>query len=306
MAKAKKVLILGASSYIGRHMYGTLGGELATATYYRNPITNGIFFDSLSAQLSDIVPSPDDFSHAVLLLGDTRAEYCAASPDESYALNVDSIKRIIDSLIQMKIKPVYASSEWVFDGSKGNYVESDATKAILTYGQQKVEIEEYLQTRCDHFTIVRLSKVFGTERGDETLFTTWVAAIERHENIRCAQDQVFSPIHIKDAIDSILRLVQLDCDGIYHISNPNAYSRLELLEMLLSKAGDQLPQGVEVTPCSINDFDLLEKRPLNVSMNPDKLLRSTGIEIHAVEHALDELVLNAFGSTPGSQRLKEP
>ena len=202
----------------------------------------------------------------------------------------------------MKIKPVFVSSEWVFDGMKGNYVESDTPNPILTYGQQKVEIEEYLQTRCDRFTIVRLGKVFGTQRGDGTLFTTWLDAIERHEIIRCAQDQVFSPIHVRDAVDSITRLVQMDGDGIYHVSNRNAYSRLELLNMLLSKAEAHLPLSVEVIPCSIRDFDLLEKRPLNVSMNPDKLMRSTGIQINSVEHELEELVLNAFGLVPTSQR----
>ena len=91
MANGNKVLVLGGSSYIGRHLFEKLGTKLAVGTYYSNPVQAGVYFAALSTRLSEIVQSPEEFTHAIVLLGDTRAEFCAAHPNESHALNVASI-----------------------------------------------------------------------------------------------------------------------------------------------------------------------------------------------------------------------
>jgi dTDP-4-dehydrorhamnose reductase len=300
--KRNKILILDGSSYIGGHLFDGLGVGRAVATYYRSPIENGTYFDSLSMDLSDVIQEPEKFSHAVVLIAIPGPDPCAADPAKSHALNVESIKRIIDYLNRWKIKPLFTSTESVFDGAKGNYEESDPPNPILTYGWQKVEIEDYLQRNCETSTIVRLAKVFGSERGDGTLFTSWLDAIERSETILCARDQIFSPIHVQDVVKGIIRLIELDCDGIYHLSNPKAYSRLQLLNILLDRVAERSPLGVKVVPCSIHDFDLLEKRPLNVSMNPGKLIKSTGIRINAVETVVQDIVTDTFSPVPAGGR----
>ena len=190
----RKVLVLGGSGYLGRHLWAGLGTDRAIVTYYSKPIYGGVYFNSLSMNLADIVEMPEAISHAVILLGDTDPETCAADITKSQALNVDSIKRILEHLKCWRIKPVFTSSEFVFDGTKGNYVESDPVNPILVYGRQKVELERYLQDRFDEFIIVRLAKVFGAQRGDGTLFMNWLDDIEQRRTIYCAHDQVFSPI----------------------------------------------------------------------------------------------------------------
>src|SRR4030042_6646013 len=174
-------------------------------------------------------------SQAIILLGDTNPESCAAEIEKSTALNLDSIKSVIDYLKHLQIKPVFASSEFVFDGTRGNYTEWDPVNPILTYGRQKVDIERYLQNSCDEFIIVRLAKVFGSQRGDRTLFTSWLDAIERCETILCAYDQVFSPIYIDDVVEGIMRLVETNSSGIFHLSGRKPFSRIALLEMLLTE-----------------------------------------------------------------------
>lgn len=272
-------LILGGSSYVGQHLWTTLGTDKAIPAYYSQPIHGGVYFDSLSMNLADIIEMPEAISHAVILLGDTNPETCAADITKSRALNVDSIKRILEYLKSWRIKPVFISSEFVFDGTKGNYVESDPVNPILVYGRQKVEIERYLQDRFDEFIVVRLAKVFGAQRGDGTLFMNWLNDIEQCRIIYCARDQVFSPIYIDDAVAAIIRLIESDCNGTFHLSGHRPFSRLGLLNILLAYVGEQ----TEVIPCSIHDFGLAEKRPLNVSMRPDKLVRITGLQIGDVE-----------------------
>ena len=290
-----RILILGGSSYVGRHLFARLGPERAIATYNRHPIPDGVHYDALSMSLPDILERPETISHAVILLGDTNPETCAEDPERSQFLNVESIKRAIDGLLQLQIKPVFTSSEFVFDGMKGNYTETDPADPILLYGRQKVEVEQYLEEVCGDYIVARLAKVFGAERGDRTLFTGWLDAIERGQRtIRCAEDQVFSPIYVGDVVEGLIRLMEAGAQGVFHLSSREPFSRLALLEMLLADVQKVSPVQVEVTPCSIHDFGLREKRPLDVSMIPDTLMAVTGFEVSGVESVCGEIVECVF------------
>lgn len=290
----KKILLLGGSSYIGRHLLARLSPQKVIATYYKTPIDNGIYFDSVSMSLSEVIEDPQEISHAVILLGESNPETCAADIARSKALNVESIKRIIDYLKEWQIKPIFTSSEFVFDGKKGNYIESDPINPILIYGKQKVEIERYLQKVCDDYAILRLSKVFGSQLGDGTIFANWLTAIEKNHTIKCSQDQIFSPVYIDDVVEGIVRVFENNCKGIFHLSGRKSFARIELLEMLLTYINKYSSANIKVMPCSIHDFELREKRPLNISMIPDKLIKSTGMKLSDVEYICEKIVRRKF------------
>jgi dTDP-4-dehydrorhamnose reductase len=245
-------------------------------------------------RLSDLAGLPGSVSHAVVLLGDTKPESCAADIQQSHAVNVESIKSVLGQLSAWGVKPVFTSTESVFDGTQGGYAESDTPYPILTYGRQKVEIEEYLQERFEEFLIARLALTFGSLPGDGTIFTGWLDSIEAEETVRCAYDQVCSPIHIDDLVEALVRLIELDCNGIFHVAGPKAHSKLQLFQILLAELGDDLSVEPKVVPCSIHDFKVLEKRPLNVSMRPDKLVDATGVNISDVHAACREMVRSRF------------
>ena len=74
----------------------------------------------------------------------------------------------------------------------------------MTYGKQKIEIEQYLKSKSEKFTILRFSNIVGDQLGDGTLFTNWIADIRQGKNIKCASDQRFSSVFIGDVIEAIL------------------------------------------------------------------------------------------------------
>jgi dTDP-4-dehydrorhamnose reductase len=197
---------------------------------------------------------------------------------------VESTKKIVDALRARDIFIHFMSSHFIFDGTKGNYTEEDKPTPILLYGKQKVEIERYLQETCDRYVILRLSKAVGDEPRDGTLFPNWIdGIIAGQRTIRCAADQIFSPIFTGDVCRGILAAMENDCRGIYNLSGFRAYSRMQLLELLLSQLEAYTSKPVNVVPCSINDFPLLEKRPLDVSMPPRKLVGATHLQIGSME-----------------------
>jgi dTDP-4-dehydrorhamnose reductase len=276
---AKRILVVGGSSFLGRRLLARLGPARALGTYCRAPIPDGVQFDALTMDLDAVLTAPEEFSHAVLLLGNTRIVSCAEDPERSEQLNVAALQRLIRRLAQRGITPVFTSSDAVFDGAKGGYTEEDAPNPVVTYGRQKLAVERFLAEQGPPHLIVRLTKLAGTERGDGSLFTAWLDQIERGETIRCAYDQRLSPIDVEDAVEAICRLIESDAQGVFHAGGPRAYSRLDLLQLLLSRV--RVP--AKVVPCRLRDVPLPETPPLDVSLNSEKLMRTTGLRPHRIE-----------------------
>ena len=274
----KKVLILGGSSYVGRHLIAKINPNNVLFTYNKTTISGGVRFDSTVMDLEEVVDL-NEVNSAVILLGDTNPETCIEDVEKSENLNVRSIKRIINALSTYNIKVIFASSEFVYDGGTGNYIESDKTKPILLYGKQKLEIEHYIRKNISAHTILRFAKIYGSELDDKTLFTSWLKLVELENNIVCADDQYFSPVHIDNVVDTILFAISNEMRGIFNLAGPVRKSRMELLLILIREINKIEDCNTNVLPCSIDDFNLNEKRPKDVSMNPSKLVSATGVKL---------------------------
>ncbi|EWY42819.1 hypothetical protein N825_00965 [Skermanella stibiiresistens SB22] len=236
-----------------------------------------------------------EFTHAFLLHGITTMDLCARAPVATGQVNVDGMKRMIDDLIEEGITPVYASSDAVFDGTEGGYTEDSPLNPILVYGSQKAEIETYLKGRQEPWLIARLSKVVGTDTGTHSLFGEWIEAINAGNIIRCAHDQVFSPVSVDDVVRALVSLAESGRTGLFNVCGPRALSRLDLLDIFLDAIRGDHPVKANVVPCSLRDIAFAEARPLNSSLNPDKLYRSLGGEFKDMLTICKEVSANLNG-----------
>jgi len=234
--------------------------------------------------VSEVLGSRRDVTHAVFCFAEARLDVCRAEPARTYEVNVRSTRRVLEELIDLGIKPVFLSSDCVFDGEKGGYCEEDSRRPITVYGSHKLEVEDYLKGKPG--LVLRLPKIFGTEPDDGTILSKWIPEILRGGEIRCAIDQRFSPLHIEDLIRAIQIAVERDLSGEFHVANPSHYSWFQLCETLLRTMRVSRP----VVACRIRDFGLLENRPLNLSMNPAKFMAATGFSPRTVEDCCLELV----------------
>ena len=86
MADERKLLILGASSFVGRRLWYLLGEHLAIGTYNNTAIPEGVYFNALTMGIADLGIDPNKVSAAVIFLGDTQPDSCSANVDKSNAL----------------------------------------------------------------------------------------------------------------------------------------------------------------------------------------------------------------------------
>jgi dTDP-4-dehydrorhamnose reductase len=64
---------------------------------------------------------------------------------------------------------------------------------------------------------------------------------------------------------------------------------MELLLILIREINKIKDCNTNVLPCSIDDFNLNEKRPKDVSMNPSKLVSATGVKLVYPDEACAEI-----------------
>ncbi|MEO5350350.1 MAG: sugar nucleotide-binding protein [Magnetococcus sp. YQC-3] len=289
----KKLLVFGGSGYVGRHLLHALGTQRALGTYFQHPFPGGVRFDPDRTRVADLLQKGDSFSHALLLLNSGSIDSVATHRQTAHLANVTNLIDIIDQLFTLGIKPVFASSDAVFDGTKGNYTEEDARNPLLVYGVHKAIVEEYLQQQPNpNYLIVRLSKVYGVARHDRTLFTQWVDDIQNGTPLRLAWDQRFSPVFVEDVVAGLLALIHHDLSGLFHLSGPESFSRVELFGLLTARLRDRfgdIPQ-VPIQICRINDLNFVETRPIDCSMNSSKLVRAVGLSLHSAASCCQTLV----------------
>lgn len=277
------VLLLGGSGYIGRHLRESFAAGDIIATYKTCRFADAVYYDALKMDLSDIIPSKPEITHAVIMYGETNLDWCKSNPVSSYETNVTSIKSVIDQLAVLGIKPVFISSDYVFAADKGCYEETDATAPETVYGAHKVEVEQHLAA-FGHYLILRLAKVVGTQAHDGTLLTDWLQQILQGDMIWCA-DQKLSPIHITDVVRGAKIAIEQNLSGIYHLANPEAWNRVDLLQALY----DCLGVAAEIRRCELAELNLVETRPADLSMNPYKFMAATEITFKTMEECCKEL-----------------
>lgn len=290
-------LIVGASGFVGTRLRAFLGPARAVATYHNRPFEGGVAFDATRDRLSDsILKRNPGLTHAFILHGITNIDACARDPAGTERVNVASIKNVIDELIAHGIKPVFFSSDAVFDGSRGLWTEQDPARPILTYGRHKVAIEEYLMRGSRPHLIVRLSKVITAGPGGGDMLAEWLDRLEQGAEIRCAADQIFSPVDVDDVIDACIRLAEGGHSGLFHVCCPKPVSRLGLLQALADEIRQFRKLDARIVPCSIRDFDFAEPRPLDTSMSPAKLYATLGRSFDDLRRVCRDVAARRYGA----------
>lgn len=282
------IIIIGASSYVGRMIYDYFSKKnmAIVGTYYSSPTPEMVYFDLGQPDLNNLKIPLDKATYAFIVSMITDMDACKRDQERSNKINIEGIKNLIGQLFERGIVPIFISSDYVFKGDKGNYSELDKKNATLVYGRQKMMIEDFLLKTDKPFMIARLGKVFGLTPDDGTILTTWTNQLKNNDTIRCATDQIFSPTYVSDIVRALDVSIQKELRGCYNIASTETFSRFQLARMVKSQLGIRTGK---IIPCSIRDFDFLDPRPLNTSLNPNKFIKATNFKFTSIQECLNTL-----------------
>lgn len=268
-----RALILGASGFVGRALLERLGPARAVGAFHARPLPGGVHFDAMTGTLADLVQrAGGDIGVLYMLHGAVNPEACARDPAGTAAINVAGVQRLVTEAQEMGILPVFISSDYVFDGTRGLRREDEAQCPNTEYGRQKAAVERWMQGLEGRWLVARLSKVVGEGADVHSVLGQLLPDIRRGAPLRMATDQIFSPAHVEDVAAALAALPALEARGIVNVAGPTPYSRHDLTALLLAALRRREP-GLTATlvPISLREIPFLEQRPLNTSLDTSLL-----------------------------------
>jgi dTDP-4-dehydrorhamnose reductase len=231
-----KILVLGASGFVGASLAGVLsarGHDVTGASRSGSeplPGLRAIRLDLTHAEdaLAAVArEAPDVVVHLVAEPDVKKAE----SPEQraAAAAIVGTTARVAEACARDGRVLVLLSSDYVFDGRSGPYSEDDKPNPLGEYGRVKVATEEAV-ARTGSWLIVRTSMVYGWPRpGQHPNFVSrLVESARAGESTHAFRDVVRTPIYVGHVSSLMADLIDAGATGIFHAGSTNAVSMLEL------------------------------------------------------------------------------
>ena len=181
-------------------------------------------------------------------------------------------------------KMIYLSTDYIFDGTKGNpYREDDPPNPLSIYGESKLMGERYVEEILDNYVIVRTQWLYG--KHGRNFVETILALAEERDHIEVVHDQQGSPTYTADLSKAIAALVAKDVRGTFHVSNSGFCSWYDFALEIVQLANSS---QTEIVPIASTDLSRPAKRPHYSILNCQRLEQETGFKMRSWQMALQE------------------
>lgn len=164
----------------------------------------------------------------------TQVDDCETNKQACDILNVDVVKWMTRFASKSKTHIIHLSTDFIFDGKKGYYKETDKPNPLSYYGLSKLKSEQVLKDSKINFTILRTilvyGKVFDMSRSNIVL---WVKEmLEKNKEITIVDDQYRMPTYVEDLAMACKIAMDKKALGIYHISSNTLLSVYEIAQQI--------------------------------------------------------------------------
>ena len=166
----KKIVITGSNGLLGQTLVNLLMKEPENYSvfglskgdnrmnrndflYYDIDITN---YPQLEECITYIQPS-----FIINTAAMTNVDTCEIKPKECNNLNIEAVKYLTQICTKLNIHFIQISTDFIFDGSKGLYKETDLPNPLSIYGHSKLKAENIVKNSGVNFSILRTILVYG-------------------------------------------------------------------------------------------------------------------------------------------------
>lgn len=295
MNKPKKILITGANGLLGQKTT-----ELFRHETPHEVILTDLHENAFESRGFDYFPmditKKDEVKDAVKkYLPDivintaayTNVDGCETERELSWKVNVDAVKNFIIASRINSTKIIHISTDYVFDGKAGNYSETSKPGPLSYYGKSKLASENALITSGIDFTIVRTMIIYGTGKNLRPNFAVWLINMLSEKNqVRIVDDQFGMPTMVDDLGWALVKIVDLNKSGLYHVCGSEYCSRYEFAVKLAEVF--RLNENL-IMPIKTSDLSQTAERPMNSSFILLKAETDLGIKPLNVTEGLNLL-----------------
>ncbi|MCS6978556.1 MAG: SDR family oxidoreductase [Flavobacteriales bacterium] len=229
-----KVLVIGASGLVGGQcfrLFSAQPGFRVAGSYFSFPLAGLSCIDTLRAHALFRWADENFVPDLILQCGAlTHVDYCESHPEESFQKTVVAHRHVLEFSRQCGAKVVLFSSDYVFDGRSGPYVETDPVNPLSVYGKHKRLTEEETLAHSSRHLVLRITNVYGREVRGKNFVARILDQIQKasHIHLRLPVDQYSTPVDAADVAAATLMLVRAGQAGLFHIAGTDFMNRVEL------------------------------------------------------------------------------
>ena len=263
----QRIVILGASGFIGNAIYKELCSYFKTFGSYHTP-TN---FYKKNHQFFHYNHENDDIYEILKAL---KPNVIVSSLRGNFATQVLAHQHIIEYVRHHNCKIIYMSSANVFDSySKYPSYEIDKTLSESIYGRFKIKIENAIMRLPKRkWTIIRLPMVFGSKspRVEELK-----ESLKAKEPIEVFPNLVINATTYDKLTQQIHYIINRNKTGIYHLGSTDLVHHDDFIKDVIKSLGDFKPVYKHVY--TTNDERYLAVLPKHNLLPKNLQIKSTDV-----------------------------
>ena len=163
----------------------------------------------------------------------TRTQDCETNPALARKSNIETTDLLAE--LATDIPFIFFSTDLVFDGRKGNYIETDAVNPLSIYAETKAAAEQIVLANPRHL-VIRTSLNGGIsptgDRGfNEQIRNAW----QRGQKLSFFTDEFRSPIPAEATARACWELLLKKQTGLFHVAGGEKLSRAQIGELLAQR-----------------------------------------------------------------------
>jgi len=198
----------------------------------------------------------------------TAVDDAEKNPDIAMKINGTAVGKLAELCKIHKAVLIHFSTDYVFDGHKKTWKESDKTAPLNVYGESKLLGEKLIAENMTKFYIIRTSWLFG-ENGKN--FVDTMAELGKIKSeVSVVNDQFGSPTFTGDLADKVINLFVVKKRilnyGIYHITNKGTTNWSDFAAYIFKT----LFLETKVKEITTDEFNRPAKRPKNSTLKSTK------------------------------------
>jgi dTDP-4-dehydrorhamnose reductase len=195
----------------------------------------------------------------------SKSPDCQANPALARTINIEATALL--AALAGDADFIFFSTDLVFDGRKGNYIETDPVNPLSVYAATKAEVEAIVLRNTRH-AIVRTSLNSGVSPGGRSAYNEQLrAAWAEGKTVKLFHDEFRSPISAAATARALWELAAHRQGGIWHLAGAERLSRLQIGRLLAARHPEL---AARIESSSLRDYPGAP-RPADTSLNCAKL-----------------------------------
>ena len=290
-----RILITGSNGLLGQKIVrqALKKGTTFLATSKgdnRNPDCPSEKYQSLDiCDATEIEKVFSDFepTHIIHTAAITNVDACELNPEECELVNVTATHYLFEAAQKINAHFQLLSTDFIFDGEKGNYKETDEPNPLSVYAKSKVDGEAILlNSDYKNHSVVRTIIVYGIGNNlSRNNIICWAKeALSKGQTMNIIDDQFRAPTWADDLAWACLRICELNKIGIYHISGPETLSIYTIVERVANYFGLSTETLTKTDSSTLNQP---AKRPPRTGFDLTKSRNELGYNPKTLEETLD-------------------